>query len=158
MPSESPTRMSSTPTSSMILAVKKSYAVSAAIFSSRWFIAPKLWMLIFCSFMDSPLVLHESNVPLAFRQLPKQHAHGLPGAFHNHVPPNCRQRQQHKPPLRQARMWNHKIPFEHFLLAEIQNIDVDRARGVLRQIAVAAVCIFVGHNLFQQRPRRALQL
>src|SRR2546426_527714 len=101
MPSESPTKMSSTPTSSMILAVKKSYAVSAAIFAPRCFIARRVWMVSFCSFIDSPVVLDESNVPLAFRQLSKQQPHGLAGALHDHARPDRRQRQQHEPPPRQ---------------------------------------------------------
>src|SRR5208282_962852 len=46
MPSESPTRSSGTPDSSSSFAIGKSYAVSAAIFSPRLFIARMLSTVI----------------------------------------------------------------------------------------------------------------
>ena len=47
MPSESPTRSSGTPASSSSFAIGKSYAVSAAIFSPRAFIARMVSVVIF---------------------------------------------------------------------------------------------------------------
>src|SRR5439155_6486389 len=119
-------------TSSMILAVKKSYAVSAAIFSPRCFMAPNVWIVTFCSFIESPVLLHEFNVPLAFRQLPKKHPYRLALALHNHVGPNRRQRQQHEPSLGYARMRDDEFFLQHLFFPEVQNVDVDRPRGVLR--------------------------
>src|SRR2546426_2526847 len=156
MPKESPTRIISIPASSMILAVKKSYAVSVAIFSPRCFISRNVWMVLFCSFIaGSPVVLHESNFPFAFRQLPKQHPHSLAGALYNHVRTNCRQRQEHEPAFRDAGMRNDEILLDDFLLTEVKNINIDAPGRVLRQVPVTPMSVLVSLRLLQQCLRRA---